>query len=149
MGQSADAMPVFTASSGKQLLRCSFRPQNMEHSWKLDQYAYPQQAPQYQDGISAAGTSKSIQGSYTIQPAAFIHAALRYTFAEDKAMIQIKGNDLFNGSNHLKTKVRNGDQILDMDIANYMRNFTVSFSYKFGGYKKKEVKDVDISRFKH
>lgn len=99
--------------------------------------------------ISATGTSKSIQGSYTIQPAAFIHAALRYTFAEDKAMIQIKGNDLFNGSNHLKTKVRNGDQILDMDIANYMRNFTVSFSYKFGGYKKKEVKDVDISRFKH
>lgn len=99
--------------------------------------------------ISATGTSKSIQGSYTIQPAAFIHAAFRYTFAEDKAMIQIKGNDLFNGSNHLKTKVRNGNQILDMDIANYMRNFTVSFSYKFGGYKKKEVKDVDISRFKH
>lgn len=99
--------------------------------------------------ISATGTSKSIQGSYTIAPAAFIHTAIRYTFAGDKAMIQIKGNDLFNGSNHLTTKVRNGNQYLDMYLNNYMRNVTVSFSYKFGGFKKKEVKDVDLSRFKH
>ena len=99
--------------------------------------------------ISATGTSKSIQGSDTIAPAAFIHTAIRYTFAGDKAMIQIKGNDLFNGSNHLTTKVRNGNQYLDMYLNNYMRNVTVSFSYKFGGFQKKEVKDVDLSRFKH
>ena len=49
----------------------------------------------------------------------------------------------------MTTKVSNGKQKQDMHLSNYMRNYTVSFSYKFGGFKKKEVKDVDLSRFKH
>jgi hypothetical protein len=39
---------------------------------------------------------------------------LRYTFAKDKAMLQLKGRDLFNTMNP-KTKVRNGAQHLDMN----------------------------------
>ena len=62
-------------------------------------------------------------------------------------MIQVKGNDLFNGYNHLNTKVRNDLQHLNMNVANYRRNLTVSFSYKFGGFKKKESKGIDTSRF--
>lgn len=97
--------------------------------------------------VSTFGQTKAIQGSYYIQPIGVIDAALRYTFARNKAMIQVKGNDLFNGYNHLNTKVRNGLQHLNMNVANYRRNLTVSFSYKFGGFKKKESKGIDTSRF--
>jgi hypothetical protein len=31
----------------------------------------------------------------------------------------------------------------------YTRNFTLSLVYRFGGYKKKETKEVDTSRFGH
>ena len=74
-------------------------------------------------------------------------AALRYTFAGDKAMLQLKGTDLFNGMNHLDIESRNGTQHFDMHVKNYARSLTVSFSYRFGGYKKKEAKEVDTSRF--
>jgi len=96
--------------------------------------------------VTAFGQTKSIQGSYDIQPVAFVDAALRYTFAKDKAMLQLKGRDLFNTMNP-KTKVRNGAQHLDMNTKSYMQSITLSFSYRFGGYKKKEVKEVDTSRF--
>ena len=97
--------------------------------------------------ISAFGQTKAIQGSYEIQPVGIVDAALRYTFAGDKAIVQIEGEDLFNGNNQLRTRVRNGAQHLNMDVANHRRGLTVSFSYKFGGYKKKETKEVDTSRF--
>lgn len=96
--------------------------------------------------VTAFGQTKSIQGSYDIQPVTFVDAALRYTFAKDKAMLQLKGRDLFNTMNP-KTKVRNGAQHLDMNTKSYMQSITLSFSYRFGDYKKKEVKEVDTSRF--
>lgn len=88
-----------------------------------------------------------MQGSYRIQPIGSVNVTLRYTFAGDKAMIQLKGTDIFNGYNHFNMKVRNGAQHLDMGVANYQRGITLSFSYKFGGYTKKESKNVDTSRF--
>ena len=44
-------------------------------------------------------------------------------------------------------KIRFKGQHLDMDNAFYSRAFTVHFSYRFGGYTKKESKSVDTSRF--
>ena len=96
--------------------------------------------------VTAFGQTQSIQGSYDIQPVAFVDAALRYTFAKDRAMLQLKGSDIFNTMNP-KTRVRNGAQYLDMNTKSYLQSITLSFSYRFGGYKKKEVKDVDTSRF--
>lgn len=96
--------------------------------------------------VTAFGQTKSIQGSYYIQPVAFVDAALRYTFAKDRAMLQLKGRDIFNTMNP-KTRVRNGAQYLDMNTKSYLQSVTLSFSYRFGGYKKKEVKEVDTSRF--
>ena len=96
--------------------------------------------------ISAFGQAGGIQGSYDIAPLAKVDAALRYTFANGKAMMQVKGTDLFDTMN-FGLKVRNGTQHLDMDIANHARAFTLAFSYRFGGYKEKAEKKVDTSRF--
>nr|DAE18593.1 MAG TPA: hypothetical protein [Myoviridae sp. ctxym25] len=46
-----------------------------------------------------------------------------------------------------KTKVRFKGQDLDMNSAFYSRAFTLNLSYRFGGYKKKNLKEVDTSRF--
>lgn len=37
---------------------------------------------------------------------------------------------------------------MDMHTNNYSRNITLSFTYKFGGYKEKQHKPIDTSRFK-
>lgn len=97
--------------------------------------------------ISAFGQTGIIQGSYRSGAIGYVDAALRYTFAGDKAMIQVKGTDLFNGLNHIDIRSRNGSQHFDMNVRSYAQSFSVAFSYKFGGYKKKATKDIDTSRF--
>ena len=66
------------------------------------------QKPNIKFEVTAFGQTKALQGSYRIQPIGSVNAALRYTFAGDKAMIQLKGTDIFNGYNHFNMKVRNG-----------------------------------------
>ena len=61
-------------------------------------------------------------------------------------MLQLKANDIFNSKNP-HTKVRNRNQWLDMTTKEYERALTLSFSYKFKGYKETKKQDMDISRF--
>ena len=56
--------------------------------------------------------------------------------------------DLFN-SGMPNLKVRFNGQHLDMNNGFYSRAFTLLFNYRFGGYKKKEVRKIDTSRFGH
>ena len=46
-------------------------------------------------------------------------------------------------------KVRFKGQYLDMNSSFYTRTVSLNFTYRFGGYKKLEVKEVDTSRFGH
>ena len=106
------------------------------------------QKPNIKLEISAFAQSEGLQGNYDISPLWMMDSALRWSFAGDKAMLQLKGTDIFNGLNP-KTTIRSGTQHIDMEVRSYARSLTLSFSYKFNGYKKKEVKDVDTSRFGH
>lgn len=106
------------------------------------------QKPNIKLEISAFAQSKGIQGNYDISPLWTMNSALRWSFAGDKAMLQLKGTDLFNGLNP-KTSIRSGQQYVDMKVKSYHRSLMLSFSYKFNGYKKKEMKEVDTSRFGH
>ncbi len=96
--------------------------------------------------LTAFGQTKAIQGSYIIKPLGGIDAAVRYTFPKGNAILQLKADDIFDSRNP-HTKVRNGNQWLDMTTRGYERALTLSFSYKFKGYKEKEKQDVDTSRF--
>lgn len=58
----------------------------------------------------------------------------------------LRCNDILN-TGMPKTKVRFKGQDLDMNSAFYSRAFTLNLSYRFGGYKKKNLKEVDTSRF--
>ena len=106
------------------------------------------QKPNIKLEISVFTQSKGLQGNYDISPLWTMSSALRWSFAGDKAMLQLKGTDLFNSLNP-KTSIRDGVQYVDMNVKQFHRSLMLSFSYKFNGYKKKEVKEVDTSRFGH
>ena len=93
--------------------------------------------------------SPSIQGSYDLSNVWAVHAGVRWNFANKKASIQLKANDLFNSmEGDVNVALRNKGQYMDMHVNSYSRNITLSFTYKFGGYKEKQHKQVDTSRFK-
>ena len=93
--------------------------------------------------------SPSIQGNYDLSNVWAIHAGLRWNFANQKASLQLKATDLFNSmQGDIDVTLRNKGQYMDMHINSYSRNVTLSFTYKFGGYKEKQHKPIDTSRFK-
>ncbi|EOS12440.1 hypothetical protein C802_02258 [Phocaeicola sartorii] len=46
-----------------------------------------------------------------------------------------------------QANVRFKGQYVDMNSGFYSRTFSMDFMYRFGGYKRKEIKKVDASRF--
>ena len=60
----------------------------------------------------------------------------------------VKGNDLFDSMTPV-SEVDFGEQRLRMGNDFHTRNVTVNFVYRFGGYKDRERKKVDTSRFGH
>ena len=93
-------------------------------------------------------TSPPIQGTYDLTHMMTIDASAKWHFCKDKCTLTARLNDLFN-SGMPKTKVNYANQNFDMKTAYYLRSFTITFSYRFGGYKEKEHKEVDTSRFGH
>ena len=87
-----------------------------------------------------------IQGTFDIESIFNLTAGLKWSFANDRMSLSARCNDILN-TGMPKTKVRFKGQDLDMNSAFYSRAFTLNLSYRFGGYKKKNLKEVDTSRF--
>ena len=88
----------------------------------------------------------AIQGTFDIESIFNLTAGLKWNFANDKFSLTTRCNDIFNAGMPA-TKVRFKGQKLNMNSGFYSRAFTLHFSYRFGGYKKKEIKGIDTSRF--
>ena len=89
-----------------------------------------------------------IQGTFDIETVYNLTAGLKWSFASDRINLSARCSDLFN-SGMPNLKVRFNGQHLDMNNDFYSRSFTIHFSYRFGGYKKKEAGKIDTSRFGH
>ena len=68
------------------------------------------------------------------------------TFAKDKAIVGLQCNDIFE-SLYPKVKVRFDKQYQNLNQNFYQRNITLSFTYKFNGFKDRTPKEVDTSRY--
>lgn len=93
-------------------------------------------------------TSPLIQGTYNLSHLLQLDAAAKWRFLHDKCILTARLNDMFN-SGIPKTKVNYANQKFDMNTTYYLRSFTLTFAYRFGGYKEKEHHEVDTSRFGH
>lgn len=96
--------------------------------------------------ISGTYLTPTIQGFYDLGRAWSVDAGLKWTFANRKAELRLKGTDLFNRMN-TTVNMDNAGQRMHMNLLRDSRMVNVSFTYKFGGYKKKDHKEVDTSRF--
>lgn len=77
---------------------------------------------------------------------AMVDAAIRYTFAKGKALLTLRTNDIFE-TKQISPRIHFATQNVTNNYSCF-REFGVSFTYKFGGYKEKQREAVDTSRFK-
>lgn len=98
--------------------------------------------------LSGSVQTPALQGTFDIGTFFDLTAGVKWSFAKDKMSLSARCSDLFN-TGMPKLKVRFKGQYLNMNGTAYSRAFTLHFSYRFGGYKKKEIRNVDTSRFGH
>ncbi|WP_101690359.1 outer membrane beta-barrel family protein [Dysgonomonas massiliensis] len=104
--------------------------------------------PNIKAELSGMYTPKNIQGSATLYKMYKVDAGIKWISNNNKAEIRLKVNDIFNHWSEprlMETKFAN--QNLSMRMIPDSRYVSLSFTYKFGGYKDKEHKEVDTSRF--
>ncbi len=103
--------------------------------------------PNLQMNISGyAATPTAIQGIFDIGASGNLAGALTWTFAQDKAKLVLRGEDLLNTSTPVASVNFKG-QKSRLKTFQDKRMVSLSFIYRFGGYKEKERKTVDTSRF--
>ena len=98
--------------------------------------------------ISAYYRTKPLQGIYDLSSIYNVNAGAKWTFANKKAELKLNATDIFDSSTH-DISVRQSGQNYDWFVISDKRAVQLSFVYKFGGYKAKERKAVDRSRFGH
>lgn len=96
--------------------------------------------------VSGMIRSKAIQGIYDLPASGNVDAAIRYTFAKGKALLTLRCNDIFE-TGQISPFIRYATQNVTNTYSSF-REFGISFTYKFGGYKEKQREEVDTSRFK-
>jgi hypothetical protein len=91
-------------------------------------------------------TPTGIQGIYDLGASGNLSSALTWTFDKDRARLILKADDIFNTRMPVASMDYKG-QKSRFKAYRYTRTFSLSFIYRFGGYKEKERKEVDTSRF--
>ena len=91
--------------------------------------------------------TKAIQGVYDISPVFRMDAKLQWSSHDGKWGVRLNGSNIFN--NRFDTRSVQGNQDYRMKINYNWASVTFAVIYKFGGYKKKNVKAVDTSRMGH
>ena len=96
--------------------------------------------------LSGYYTYDRIQGLYDLGSTYDVSGGIKWTFASDRASLQAKVSDLFK-SNLPDIKVRYRTQYSNQDVDQDTRVYSLSFTYRFGGYNKNNKIEVDKSRF--
>lgn len=91
-------------------------------------------------------TPTAIQGIFDLGATADLSAALTWTFSKERATLILKGNDLMNTRTPFASIDYKGQKSTHNTFRD-TRTVFLSFVYRFGGYKEKERKEVDTSRF--
>lgn len=91
-------------------------------------------------------TPSATQGIYDLGASGNLSGAFTWTFQEDRARLILKADDIFN-TRIPTASIDFKGQKSSLKAFQDTRLFSLSFVYRFGGYKEKERKEVDTSRF--
>lgn len=96
--------------------------------------------------LSGYYTHPRIQGVYDLGHTYDLTAGLKWVFAREKALLTLRCEDILN-SHTPALDVNYANQYSRMNIFGDTRRFTVSFVYKFGGFKEEKKTTIDKTRF--
>ena len=88
--------------------------------------------------------SKTIQGTYDIDPLFRLNASLRYTSDSGVWSIIAKGDNILNALINTRSSIGNQDYAMRVWMP-YTR-YSLTFIYRIGNFKEKKKKEVDTSR---
>lgn len=91
-------------------------------------------------------TPTAIQGIFDLGASGNLSGALTWTFDNGRARLILKADDIFNTRTPMASINFKG-QKSTLNAFRDTRTVSLSFVYRFGGYKEKERKEVDTSRF--
>lgn len=89
----------------------------------------------------------AVQGLYNLGYVYDVSTALKWQFADDKATLMLKCNNIFRSNMPHTMEIDQAGQYSRLQKLDDQRCVTVSFIWKFGGYKNKQHEAVDASRF--
>ncbi|GHT61361.1 hypothetical protein AGMMS50239_12130 [Bacteroidia bacterium] len=103
--------------------------------------------PDIKAEVEAAYTDKNIQGPMDLGRMWRLNAGVKWTFANKKAELSLKGKDFFNTWSP-DVRMQYANQNFGMKVFPDSRTISLSFTYRFGGEISQEKrKEVDTSRF--
>lgn len=126
----------------------SFRNEVLSYFAILNNTLNISNQPNIKMELSGMYTPKNIQGPAILHKMYKIDAGIKWTSNNNKAEVRLKVNDIFNC--WLEPRLMNArfsNQNWAMNMIPDSRHVSLSFIYKFGGYKDKKCKEVDTSRF--
>jgi hypothetical protein len=91
-------------------------------------------------------TPTAIQGIFDLGASRNLSTGITYSFDKERAKLILKADDIFNTRTPVAAidyREQKSNQVTFRDT----RSISLSFVYRFGGYKEKERKEVDTSRF--
>ena len=98
--------------------------------------------------LNGLAQTPTTQGTFSIESMWSVSAGVKWSFAKGNGTLSCYYNDIFNSTiGDMKMNYKGQNLVNRNDF--HTRNFALSVTYRFGGYKKKENKAVDTSRFGH
>ena len=96
--------------------------------------------------LSGTYTTPAIQGIMDLSDSYIVSGGLTWTFDRERAKLILRATDIFESRLPFVTIDYKG-QKGTMDTFQDTRMVSLSFVYRFGGFKEKERKEVDTSRY--
>ncbi len=102
--------------------------------------------PNLKMDINGSYITPAQQGIYDLTRYYEVNAGLKWTSVNEKAQLSLRGNDIFR-TGLPNTIVDYKGQRSRMQVMQDTQALVLSFTYKFGGFKKAKEVNVDTSRF--
>ncbi len=126
----------------------SFHNEKYTGQFKMDNtFTLSKSRPNLKLDLNGYFVTGAVQGIYDLGYLYDVSSALKWQFADDRATLILKCSNIFRSNMPHTMEINQSGQYSRLWKLDDQRCVTVSFVWKFGGYKKKQHEAVDASRF--
>lgn len=126
----------------------SFHNEKYTGQFKMDNtFTLSKSRPNLKLDLNGYFVTGAVQGIYDLGYLYDVSSALKWQFTDDRATLILKCSNIFRSNMPHTMEINQSGQYSRLWKLDDQRCVTVSFVWKFGGYKKKQHEAVDASRF--